>query len=93
MAAARSRLCHAADTALAYGFAKFGTGRNLSRTNARLDAHPQGGRGESPCIRWGGTGKFDTRVMEGLGPRVFSSRRGRRASMRPRMPELGLGSR
>ena len=76
-------------TCLAYGFAKFGTGTNLSADYARASTRIRKAVAANPFMV-GGTGKFDTRVMEGLGPRVFL-KTGAEGVYCAALPELGLG--
>lgn len=75
--------------ALAFGFAKFGTGIGLSRSGAEA----------SRCIRQAvakhpfmvaGTGRFDTKVMEALGERAFV-KGGAEGVWCATLPELGYG--
>lgn len=76
-------------TALAYGFAKFGTGTGISygcvaaakRIRSAVAAHP---------FMVAGTGRFDTRLMEALGSRVFV-KTGAEGVHCAVLPEVGLG--
>ena len=76
-------------TCLAYGFAKFGSGAHLSADYAKAATRIRKAVAANPFMV-GGTGKFDTRVMEGLGPRVFL-KTGAEGVYCAALPELGLG--
>ncbi|WP_029032036.1 asparaginase [Salinarimonas rosea] len=77
-------------TALAYGFAKLGTGMHLSDAYAAAAARIRKAVAANPFMV-AGTGRFDTRVMECLGPRVFL-KTGAEGVYCAAFPELGLGA-
>lgn len=76
-------------TALAYGFAKFGTGMHLAPDHAAAAARIRAAVAANPFMV-AGTGRFDTRAMECLGPRVFL-KTGAEGVYCAALPELGLG--
>lgn len=76
-------------TCLAYGFAKFGAGAHLSADYARAATRIRKAVAANPFMV-AGTGRFDTRLMEGLGPRVFL-KTGAEGVYCAALPELGLG--
>jgi L-asparaginase II len=75
--------------ALAQGFARIGTGQHLAPARARA-----GGRLRRACFaapaQVAGEGRFDTVVMSGLAPQVFS-KGGAEGVQCAALPELGLG--
>ncbi|GGK54530.1 asparaginase [Salinarimonas ramus] len=75
--------------ALAYGFAKFGSGLHLSEAYSAAAARIRKAVAANPFMV-AGTGRFDTRVMECLGPRVFL-KTGAEGVYCASFPELGLG--
>ncbi|HTW26169.1 MAG TPA: asparaginase [Acetobacteraceae bacterium] len=75
--------------ALALGFARFGTGRGLPPVRAAAAARLRRAVAAHPFMV-GGTGRFDTRLIAGLGPRVFS-KTGAEGVFGVALPELGLG--
>jgi L-asparaginase II len=75
--------------ALAFGFAKFGAGVGLSKGCARAAARIRGAVAANPFMV-SGTGRFDTRVMERLGERVFV-KTGAEGVHCAALPELGYG--
>ncbi|GBQ28662.1 asparaginase [Gluconacetobacter azotocaptans] len=75
--------------ALAHGFARFGTGHGLGAERARAAARLRAAVAASPFMV-AGTGRFDTRLMRALGPRVFS-KMGAEGIMAASLPEQGLG--
>ncbi|MFM2120502.1 MAG: hypothetical protein RL722_1970, partial [Pseudomonadota bacterium] len=76
-------------TALARGFARFGTGLGLSPGHAAAAARLRQAVAASP---WhvAGTGRFDTRVMQALGERIFC-KVGAEAVYCAALPERGWG--
>jgi L-asparaginase II len=75
--------------ALAYGFAKFGTGKGISRGCAQAAARMRAAVAANPFMV-GGTGRFDTVVTEALGERVFV-KTGAEGVHCAALPEVGLG--
>ena len=75
--------------ALAYGFAKFGTGQGISRGCAAAAERMRGAVAANPFMV-AGTGRFDTLVMEALRERVFV-KTGAEGVHCAALPELGLG--
>jgi L-asparaginase II len=75
--------------ALAFGFAKFGAGVGLSKGCARAAERIRGAVAANPFMV-SGTGRFDTRVMERLGARVFV-KTGAEGVHCAALPELGYG--
>jgi len=76
-------------TALAHGFARFGTGKGLSADRARACVTLRQAVAEAPFMV-AGTGRFDTQVMETLGTQVFC-KMGAEGIMIAALPEVGLG--
>jgi L-asparaginase II len=76
-------------TALAFGFAKFGTGIGLSRSCARAAARIRRAVAAHPAMV-AGAGRFDTVLMEALGERVFV-KAGAEGVHCAALPELGYG--
>jgi L-asparaginase II len=74
---------------LAHAFARVGTGVGLSAGNANAARRLRGAVARHPFMV-GGTGRFDTRVMERLGERVFC-KVGAEAMFCAAFPERGLG--
>lgn len=74
---------------LAHAFARFGSGVGLSAGHARAAARLRAAVAAAPFFV-GGTGRFDTRVMERLGPRVFC-KVGAEGNHCAALPEQGLG--
>jgi L-asparaginase II len=74
---------------LAQGFAKFGTGRGLSRKRAAAAARLRKACAENPWFV-AGTGRFCTEIMQLLGQRVFV-KTGAEGVYCGALPELGLG--
>ena len=75
--------------ALAKGFARMATGNGLAPTRARSARRLLGAAmGNAWCIA--GTGRFDTRMMDGAGGRVFT-KVGAEGVFAAAIPELGLG--
>ena len=76
-------------TALARGFARFGTGQGLSPMRAKAAARLRAACAEKP---WhvAGTGRFCTRMMETFGARVFV-KTGAEGVFCAALPEQGLG--
>ena len=77
-------LCH-----LALAFARVATGQGLSADHARAAQRLRQAVARAPFMV-GGTGKFDTRVMERFGERVFC-KVGAEGVHCAALPELGLG--
>jgi L-asparaginase II len=76
-------------SALALGFARFGSGAGLSEGRSRAARRLREAVAAAPFFV-AGTGRFDTRVMERLGPRVFC-KVGAEGVYCAAFPELGLG--
>jgi L-asparaginase II len=76
-------------SALALGFARFGTGAGLSEGRARAASRLRKAVAAAPFFV-AGTGRFDTRVMERLGTRVFC-KVGAEAVYCAAFPDRGLG--
>jgi L-asparaginase II len=76
-------------SALALAFARFGTGTGLSEGRARAAARLRKAVAAAPFFV-AGTGRFDTRVMERLGTRVFC-KVGAEAVYCAAFPDRGLG--
>jgi len=74
---------------LAHAFARIGTGVGLSADHASAARRLRGAVARHPFMV-GGTGRFDTRVMERLGERVFC-KVGAEAVFCAAFPERGLG--
>ena len=75
--------------ALAYGFAKFGTGVGLSRGCVAAARRMRDAVAAHPFMV-AGTGRFDTVLMEGLGARAFV-KVGAEGVYCAALPELGFG--
>jgi L-asparaginase II len=75
--------------ALAYGFARFGTGQGISRGCATAAERIRRAVAANPFMV-AGTGRFDTVVMEALRERVFV-KTGAEGVHCAALPELGLG--
>lgn len=75
--------------ALAHGFARFGTGHGLGRERARAAARLRAAVASAPFMV-GGSGRFDTVLMQALGSAVFS-KMGAEGIMAASLPEQGLG--
>jgi L-asparaginase II len=75
--------------ALAFGFAKFGTGVGISRGCAAAAQRIRRAVAENPAMV-SGSGRFDTRVMELFGERVFV-KTGAEGVHCAAFPELGYG--
>ncbi|GBQ27201.1 asparaginase [Gluconacetobacter sacchari] len=75
--------------ALAHGFARFGTGRGLGPERARAAARLRAAVAHAPFMV-GGSGRFDTVLMQALGPAIFS-KMGAEGIMAASLPEQGLG--
>jgi len=76
-------------SALALGFARFGTGAGLSEGRARAARRLREAVATAPFFV-AGAGRFDTRVMERLGQRVFC-KVGAEGVYCAAFPELGIG--
>jgi L-asparaginase II len=76
-------------TALAFGFAKFGTGVGLSPSCAKAAARIRRAVAAHPFMV-AGTGRFDTVLMERLGERAFV-KAGAEGVHCAALPELGYG--
>ncbi|MEO6362638.1 MAG: asparaginase, partial [Caldimonas sp.] len=74
---------------LALGFARVGTGRGLSAGHAAAAARLRGAVARQPFMV-AGTGRFDTRVAQALGERVFC-KVGAEGVYCAALPERGLG--
>jgi L-asparaginase II len=74
---------------LAHAFARVGTGVGLSPEHARAAQRLRGAVARAPFMV-GGTGRFDTRVMERFGERVFC-KVGAEGVYCAALPERGLG--
>jgi L-asparaginase II len=74
---------------LAHGFAKVATGRGLSPDRARAAARLRAAVARAPFFV-AGSGRFDTRVMQRLGERVFC-KVGAEGVFCAALPEAGLG--
>jgi L-asparaginase II len=74
---------------LALAFARVGTGIGLSDDHARAAARLRGAVAKAPFMV-AGTGRFDTRVMERLGERVFC-KVGAEGMYCAALPDRGLG--
>ena len=74
---------------LAHAFARVGTGQGLSPDHARAALRLRQAVARAPFFV-GGTGRYDTRVMERLGERVFC-KVGAEGVHCASLPELGLG--
>ena len=74
---------------LAHAFARVGSGVGLSPAHAEAARRLRGAVARHPFMV-GGTGRFDTRVMERLGERVFC-KVGAEAVFCAAFPERGLG--
>lgn len=75
--------------ALALGFAKFGTGTNMPTDFARAAVRIRAAVASNPFMV-AGTQRFDTRMMEALGARVFM-KTGAEGVYCASFPELGYG--
>lgn len=75
--------------ALALAFARFGTGHALSSDRAAAAGRIRRAVAANPFIV-GGTGRFDTEIMQALGARVFA-KVGAEGVHCAALPELGLG--
>ncbi|WP_323989311.1 asparaginase [Nguyenibacter sp. L1] len=75
--------------ALAHGFARFGSGVGLGAERARAAARLRAAVAAAPFMV-GGTNRFDTVLMQALGPAVFS-KMGAEGIMAAALPEQGLG--
>jgi L-asparaginase II len=75
--------------ALAFGFARFGTGQGLAPERARAAARLRAAVAAHPAVV-AGQGRFDTEVMTLLGARVFT-KTGAEGVFCAALPELGLG--
>ncbi|MFT9435582.1 asparaginase [Acetobacter syzygii] len=75
--------------ALAHGFARFGTGNGLGTERARAAARLRAAVANAPFMV-GGSGRFDTVLMQALGSAVFS-KMGAEGIMAASLPEQGLG--
>lgn len=75
--------------ALAHAFARFGTGDGLSPDRAQAAARLRHAVAAHPFMV-GGSERFDTVLMQALGPRVFS-KTGAEGVFCVALPELGLG--
>jgi L-asparaginase II len=75
--------------ALALAFARCGTGQALSAANARAARRLREAVAKAPFMV-GGTDRFDTRVMQALGERLFC-KIGAEGVYCAALPELGLG--
>ena len=76
-------------TALAFGFARFGTGVGLSPAHAAAAARIRTAVAVEPFMV-AGTGRFDTRIMQTLGPRAFV-KTGAEGVYAAALPDLGFG--
>jgi L-asparaginase II len=76
-------------TALALGFARFGTGAQMSSDFALAASRIRAAVAENPFMV-AGTGRFDTRMMKVLGIRVFM-KTGAEGVYCAALPELGYG--
>jgi len=76
-------------TALAFGFARFGSGVGLSRSSAAAAKRIRQAVAKHPFMV-AGTGRFDTRLMEILGERAFV-KVGAEGVYCGTLPELGYG--
>jgi L-asparaginase II len=74
---------------LALAFARAGTGQGLSDANARAARRLRAAAAKAPFMV-GGTDRFDTRVMQAYGERVFC-KIGAEGVYCAALPELGLG--
>jgi L-asparaginase II len=74
---------------LALAFARAGTGQGLSEANARAARRLRAAAARAPFMV-GGTDRFDTRVMQAYGERVFC-KIGAEGVYCAALPELGLG--
>jgi L-asparaginase II len=75
--------------ALAFGFARFATGRGLPAERARAAARIRAAVAANPTMV-AGQGRFDTEVMTILGARAFT-KTGAEGVFCAALPELGLG--
>lgn len=75
--------------ALALAFARFGTGRGFSAGRIAAAARIRAAVEKNPFMV-GGTGRFDTEVMQAFGARVFA-KGGAEGVHCAALPELGLG--
>jgi len=75
--------------ALALAFARVGTGQGLSTANARAAGRLREAVAKAPFMV-GGTDRFDTRVMQAFGERLFC-KIGAEGVYCAALPELGLG--
>lgn len=76
-------------SALATGFARFGTGRNFSSGHASAAARLRSAVASEPFMV-AGSGRFDTTLMAHFGNRIFC-KMGAEGVMVASVPELGLG--
>ncbi|MGL5363701.1 MAG: asparaginase [Bosea sp. (in: a-proteobacteria)] len=76
-------------SAMALGFARFGTGHGLGPLRARAAARIRASVAAHPFMV-AGTGRFDTRLMEQLGARAFI-KTGAEGVYCASLPELGYG--
>jgi L-asparaginase II len=75
--------------AMALGFARFGSGAGLGRERAKAATRIRMAVAAHPHMV-AGTGRFDTRIMQALGARIFT-KTGAEGVFCAAMPELGLG--
>ena len=75
--------------ALATGFARFGSGERLAPARARAAARLRAAVTSDPFLA-AGSGRFDTRLMELMGARVFS-KTGAEGVLAAALPDHGLG--
>jgi L-asparaginase II len=75
--------------ALALAFARFGSAEGLSIARAAATRRIRAAVAANPLLV-SGTGRFDTRIMQALGPRVFS-KGGAEGAYCAAIPELGYG--
>jgi L-asparaginase II len=76
-------------SALAFGFARFGTGQGLHKERARAAARLRAAVAAHPSMV-AGPGRFDTEVMTLLGASAFT-KTGAEGAFCAALPELGLG--
>jgi L-asparaginase II len=75
--------------ALAHAFARFGSGAGMEASRAAASRRIRAAVAANPMMV-AGTGRFDTRLMQALGARVFS-KGGAEGVFCACLPELGLG--
>lgn len=75
--------------ALATGFARFGTGKNFSQSDASAASRLRSAVASNPFMV-AGSGRFDTTLMTHFGNRIFC-KMGAEGVMVASLPELGLG--